>query len=174
MLRSRSGTRPKDFVTKAFTVIFLASVIIWFLQTFDTRLQTLLTDSAQSLLAPVGSWIAADFRPLGLGDWRISTALITGFTAKESVVSTLTVLLGGSTGGAGKFVQRPDGGKLSGVFAALYSLRGCHCIGQAGAGRQMGADCGSVSVCSGMAGGLRCLSADGAVIRGTMKWTCQV
>lgn len=90
------GEKAKDFVTKAFTVIFLASVVIWFLQTFDTRLNVV-TDSADSLLALVGSWIAPIFRPLGLGDWRISTALITGFTAKESVVSTLTVLLGGST-----------------------------------------------------------------------------
>jgi ferrous iron transport protein B len=90
------GEKAKDFVTKAFTVIFLASVIIWFLQTFDTRLN-LVTDSADSLLALIGSLIAPIFRPLGLSDWRISTALITGFTAKESVVSTITVLLGGST-----------------------------------------------------------------------------
>ncbi len=88
--------KAKDFVTRAFTVIFIAAVIIWFLQTFDTRLNVV-ADSSQSLLALLGGLIAPLFAPMGLGDWRISTALITGFTAKESVVSTLTVLLGGST-----------------------------------------------------------------------------
>ena len=90
------GEKAKDFATKAFTVIFLAAVVIWFLQTFDLRFNVV-TDSANSLLAMVGGWIAPIFRPLGLGDWRVSTALITGFTAKESVVSTFQVLLGGST-----------------------------------------------------------------------------
>ena len=88
--------KAKDFVTRAFTVIFIAAVIIWFLQTFDTRLNVV-ADSSQSLLALLGGLIAPLFAPMGLGDWRISTALITGFTAKESVDSTLTVLLGGST-----------------------------------------------------------------------------
>lgn len=88
------GEKAKDFITKAFTVIFLASVIIWFLQSFDLRLNVV-TDSSQSLLALIGGLIAPLLKPLGLGDWRISTALITGFTAKESVVSTLNVLLGG-------------------------------------------------------------------------------
>lgn len=88
--------KAKDFLVKAFTVIFVASVLIWFLQSFDIRLN-LVQDSSDSLLALIGSWIAPIFRPLGLGDWRISTALITGFTAKESVVSTLRVLLGGTT-----------------------------------------------------------------------------
>lgn len=87
------GEKAKDFITKAFTVIFLASVIIWFLQSFDMRLNVV-TDSSQSLLALIGGWIAPLLKPIGLGDWRISTALITGFTAKESVVSTLNVLLG--------------------------------------------------------------------------------
>ena len=87
------GEKAKDFITKAFTVIFLASGIIWFLQSFDLRLNVV-TDSSQSLLALIGGLIAPLLKPLGLGDWRISTALITGFTAKESVVSTLNVLLG--------------------------------------------------------------------------------
>ena len=87
--------KAKDFVTRAFTVIFVATVIIWFLQTFDTRLNVV-SDSSESLLAMAGSLIAPIFAPLGFGDWKMSTALITGFTAKESVVSTLTVLLGGS------------------------------------------------------------------------------
>ena len=83
--------KTKDFVVRAFTIIFLASIVIWFLQSFDSRLNTV-TDSADSLLAAIGSFIAPIFSPLGFGDWRISTALITGFMAKESVVSTLTVL----------------------------------------------------------------------------------
>ena len=89
------GEKAKDFVTKAFTVILVATVIIWFLQTFDTRLNVV-TDSSASLMALLGGLLAPLFAPLGLGDWRISTALITGFTAKESVVSTFKVLLGGS------------------------------------------------------------------------------
>lgn len=88
--------KAKDFITKAFTIIFMASIVIWFLQTFDMRLNVV-ADSQDSLLAMIGGFIAPIFAPLGFGDWRISTALITGFTAKESVVSTLTVLLGGST-----------------------------------------------------------------------------
>ncbi|RDY33224.1 ferrous iron transport protein B [Lachnotalea glycerini] len=88
--------KTKDFATKAFTIIFVASLIIWFLQTFAVNMNQV-SDSSESLLALIGSLIAPIFTPLGLGDWRISTALITGFTAKESVVSTLTVLLGGTT-----------------------------------------------------------------------------
>ncbi len=87
--------KAKDFLQKAFTIIFVATVLIWFLQTFDTRLNVATPDS--SLLALIGSWVAPVFKPLGFADWRVSTALITGFTAKESVVSTLTVLLGGDT-----------------------------------------------------------------------------
>ncbi len=90
------GDKAKDFVTKAFTVIFIASIIIWFLQNFDARLNVV-SDTAHSMLAVLGGTIAPVFAPLGFGDWRISTAFITGFTAKESVVSTLTVLLGGTT-----------------------------------------------------------------------------
>lgn len=86
--------KAKDFLTRAFTVIFVATIVIWFLQTFDMRLN-LVTDSQSSLLASVAGVIAPVFAPLGFGSWQISTALITGFMAKESVVSTLTVLLGG-------------------------------------------------------------------------------
>lgn len=86
--------KSKDFIQKAFTIIFLASIIIWFLQTFDIRFNVA-SSADESLLAMLGSVIAPIFKPLGFGDWRVSTALITGFTAKESVVSTLTVLLGG-------------------------------------------------------------------------------
>ena len=87
--------KAKDFLQRAFTIIFVATIIIWFLQTFDTRLNVV-TDSANSLLAVLGRWVAPIFTPLGFGDWRISTSLITGFTAKEAVVSTMSVLCGTS------------------------------------------------------------------------------
>lgn len=103
------GEKAKDFITKAFTVIFLASIIIWFLQNFDTRLNVV-TDAADSMLAMIGTLLSPIFTPLGFGDWRVSTALITGFTAKESVVSTITVLLGG------------DVSKLTTMFTPLTSF----------------------------------------------------
>ncbi len=85
--------KARDFIQKAFTVIFIATVIIWFLQTFDSRLNVV-SDSSNSLLAMVGKLIAPIFTPLGFDDWRVSTALITGFTAKEAVISTMSVLTG--------------------------------------------------------------------------------
>lgn len=85
--------KAKDFLTKAFTIIFLASLVIWFLQTFDLHFN-IVKDAEDSILAMIGGIVAPIFKLLGFGDWRASTALITGFTAKESVVSTLTVLLG--------------------------------------------------------------------------------
>ncbi len=85
--------KAKDFIQRAFTIIFLATLLIWFLQTFDARFNVV-SDSADSLLAMLGRLIAPVFVPLGFGDWRISTSLITGFTAKEAVVSTMSVLLG--------------------------------------------------------------------------------
>lgn len=86
--------KAKGFTQKAFTIIFAATIVIWFLQTFDARLNV--ADSAdQSLIAMLGNLIAPIFKPLGFGDWRAATALLAGFSAKESVVSTLTVLLGG-------------------------------------------------------------------------------
>ncbi|XOQ49583.1 MAG: ferrous iron transport protein B [Eubacteriales bacterium] len=87
--------KAKDFLVRAFTVIFVATIIIWFLQTFDTRINVV-SDSANSMLAGIGRLIAPLFAPLGFNDWRASTALITGFTAKEAVVSTLAVLTGTS------------------------------------------------------------------------------
>ena len=111
--------KTKDFVTKAFTVIFLASIIIWALETFDWRLNVV-TNPEDSLLAMIGSLTAPVFKPLGFGDWRISTALITGFTAKESVVSTLTILLGGSTG-ALKSLFTPLSSFVFLVFTLLYT-----------------------------------------------------
>ena len=87
--------KAKDFLHRAFTVIFLASIVIWFLQTFDVRLNVV-SDNSQSLLALVGELIAPIFAPLGFADWRVSTSLITGLMAKETVVSTLSVLTGGA------------------------------------------------------------------------------
>lgn len=86
--------KAKGFITKALTVIFWATIIIWFLQTFDARLKVVAA-SDKSLLAAFGNVLLPIFRPLGITDWRISTAFLTGFMAKESVISTLTVLLGG-------------------------------------------------------------------------------
>lgn len=88
--------KAKDFLQRAFTVIFLASLVIWFLQTFDFRLHVV-ADSSDSMLAVIAGAVAPLFKPLGFGDWRIVTSLISGFIAKESVVSTLTVLFGAGT-----------------------------------------------------------------------------
>lgn len=85
--------KAKDFLTRAFTVIFLATIVIWFLQTFDLKLNVV-SDSQGSILASLASLISPVFQPLGFGTWQISTSLITGFMAKESVVATLTVLVG--------------------------------------------------------------------------------
>lgn len=85
--------KAKGFTQKAFTIIFAATIVIWFLQTFDARLNVA-ASADQSLIAMIGNLIAPIFRPLGFGDWRAATALLAGFSAKESVVSTLTVLLG--------------------------------------------------------------------------------
>jgi ferrous iron transport protein B len=85
--------KAKDFLMRAFTIILIATVVIWFLQSFDTRLNVV-ADSADSILAAIGKFIAPVFRPLGFDDWRVSTALITGFMAKEAVISTLGVLVG--------------------------------------------------------------------------------
>lgn len=111
--------KARDFIQRAFTIIFVATVVIWFLQTFDTRLNVAATPDS-SLLALVGSLIAPVFKPLGFGDWRISTALITGFTAKESVVSTLTVLLGGDTGALNTLFT-PFTALVFLVFTLLYT-----------------------------------------------------
>ncbi|MEG2234578.1 MAG: ferrous iron transport protein B, partial [Oscillospiraceae bacterium] len=87
--------KARDFIQRAFTVIFLATVVVWFLGAFDARLN-FVQDSASSLLAAIGRFISPIFAPLGMGDWRISTSLIAGLTAKEAVVSTLSVLMGTS------------------------------------------------------------------------------
>ena len=88
--------KAKDFLTRAFTVIFVATIIIWFLQTFDLKFNVV-DDSADSILASISRLVAPVFTPLGFGDWRMVTALVSGFTAKEAVVSTFGVILGVST-----------------------------------------------------------------------------
>ena len=110
--------KAKDFLQRAFTVIFVATIVIWFLQTFDLKLN-MVTDSQNSMLALLAGRIAPVFTPLGFGDWRISTALIAGFMAKESVVSTLSVLFG-TTAGLMK-VLTPVGAAALLVFCLLYT-----------------------------------------------------
>ena len=105
--------KAKDFLQKAFTVIFIATVIIWFLGAFDSRLNYV-TDSSQSLLAAVGKFISPIFSPLGFNDWRISTSLLAGLSAKEAVVSTMSVLTG--TG------LEDLGGALSSMFTPLSAV----------------------------------------------------
>ena len=105
--------KARDFLERAFTVIFVASIVIWFLSTFDTKLNVV-EDSSQSLLALVGRFIAPAFAPLGFGDWRAVTSLISGFTAKEAVVSTMAVLMGTSV--------NELGGALSSLFTPLSAL----------------------------------------------------
>ena len=109
--------KAKDFLERAFTVIFLATIVIWFLQSFDTQLNVV-TDSAGSLLAIIGQRIAPVFAPLGFADWRCAAALISGFIAKESVVSTLEILLGTSALGA-LFTTKSAVSFL--VFTLLYT-----------------------------------------------------
>ena len=110
--------KAKDFLQRAFTVIFMATLVIWFLQTFDSHLN-IVSDSQESILATVASVIAPVFAPMGFGDWRISTALITGFMAKESVVSTLSVLFGQTSALLGCITPVSAAGLL--VFCLLYT-----------------------------------------------------
>lgn len=105
--------KAKDFITRAFTVIFVATIIIWFLQSFDSRLNVV-QQSSESLLALIGQFIAPIFAPLGFGDWRMVTALFSGFSAKEAVVSTLAVLLNTS------IAELPN--TLTSVFTPLSAV----------------------------------------------------
>lgn len=110
--------KAKDFLQRAFTVIFIATIVIWFLQTFDIRLNVV-TDSQNSMLASLAGVLAPVFKPLGFGDWRISTALLTGFMAKESVVATLSVLMGSTDVLLGTVTTAGAAALL--VFCLLYS-----------------------------------------------------
>ena len=110
--------KAKDFLQRAFTVIFMATLVIWFLQTFNIHL-SIVTDSKDSILAMVASVIAPIFKPMGYGDWRISTALITGFMAKESVVSTLSILFGNTAALLGSITSLSAASLLA--FCLLYT-----------------------------------------------------
>ena len=129
--------KARDFLQRAFSIIFIATLIIWFLESFDPHLNYV-EDSSLSLLATVGRWIAPIFKPLGIGDWRIATALITGFTAKEAVVSTLGILTGAGT--------EQLAGALSGLFTPasavsflVFTLLYTPCVAAVAAiGRELG------------------------------------
>ena len=110
--------KSKDFITRAFTVIFIASIVIWFLRSFNFHL-ALVSDSKDSMLAMIAGWISPIFKPLGFGDWRVTTALITGFMAKESVVSTLSVLFGSTAAIHGALTLKAGAALL--VFCLLYT-----------------------------------------------------
>lgn len=103
--------KAKDFVHKAFTVIFIATIVVWLLQSFDIRMNPV-ADSADSMLAIIGGWIAPIFAPLGFGNWMASTALVTGLTAKEAVVSTMAVLTGAA-----------DGASLTAIMSSLFTAQ---------------------------------------------------
>lgn len=111
--------KAKDFIQRAFTIIFAASIAVWFLQTFDVQLNVV-TDQSQSLLAGLGGVLAPVFAPLGFGDWRASTALVTGLLAKESVISTLAVLLGTESSAALARLFTPLTAYVFLVFTLLY------------------------------------------------------
>ena len=110
--------KAKDFLQRAFGIIFIASIVIWFLQSFNLRLD-LVSNSQDSILAMVAGFIAPIFKPLGFGDWRISTSLIAGFMAKESVVSTLSVLFKGTE--SLMTILTPLGALSLLIFCLLYT-----------------------------------------------------
>ena len=110
--------KAKDFLQRAFTVIFMASLVIWFLQTFNYHFQ-IVTDSSESILASIAGIISPLLKPIGLGDWRIVTSLITGFLAKESVVATISMLYGSVQAVVGSFTTVEIISLL--VFCLLYT-----------------------------------------------------
>ena len=110
--------KSKDFITRAFSVIFLATIVIWLLRTFNFHFE-MVEDSQESILAVIAGWITPIFAPLGFADWRMTTSLLTGFLAKESVVSTLSMLFGGNAGIATALTARSAASFL--VFCLLYT-----------------------------------------------------
>lgn len=119
--------KAKDFIKKAFTIIFIAAIVIWFLQSFDWSMN-IVEDSADSMLASIGSAIAPIFAPLGFGDWRASTALITGFSAKESVVSTLTILTGAASSADLSIILQSVFTPLSAVSFLAFTILYMPCV----------------------------------------------
>jgi len=118
--------KAKDFIQRAFTVIFVATIIIWFLQSFDLKLNHV-TDGVSSILAAIGRLISGIFVPIGFSDWRVSTALITGFTAKEAVISTLAVLTGASIADIGDTLHTLFS-PLSAVSFLVFTLLYTPCV----------------------------------------------
>ena len=119
--------KARDFLERAFSVIFIATVVIWFLQSFDFRLNPV-ADSAGSMLALIGQWIAVIFKPLGFGDWRFSTALISGFIAKEQVVSSLGVLAGCEVSALYKVLPAMFASPLAAVSFLVFTLLYTPCV----------------------------------------------
>ena len=119
--------KARDFLERAFSVIFIATVVIWFLQSFDFRLNPV-ADSAGSILALIGQWIAVIFKPLGFGDWRFSTALISGFIAKEQVVSSLGVLAGCEVSALYKVLPAMFPSTLAAVSFLVFTLLYTPCV----------------------------------------------
>ena len=120
--------KARDFLQRAFTVIFCATIVIWFLQSFSFHL-VLVDDAAESILGQIASIVAPVFEPLGFGDWRIATALVGGFLAKESVVSTITVLFGEGTSVATAFTAAAGGAYIAPVLSFLvFSLLYTPCV----------------------------------------------
>ena len=158
--------KARDFLQRAFTVIFVATLAIWFLESFDLHLN-FVTDSSRSLLASIGRILAPVFRPLGFEDWRVTTALVTGFTAKEAVVSTLGSPDRRGNGAPERSALRPVhaavGRELPDVHPALHAVRRGHC---APSGASWAAGCAAQS--------LRCSSAlwPGALQRGCISSCC--
>ena len=110
--------KSKDFITRAFSVIFLATIVIWLLRTFNFHFE-MVEDAQESILAVIAGKITPIFAPLGFADWRMTTSLLTGFLAKESVVSTLSMLFGGNAGIAAALTTRSAASFL--VFCLLYT-----------------------------------------------------
>ncbi len=119
--------KASDFLQRAFTIIFVGTMIIWFLQSFDTRFN-FVSDGQNSLLEAVGRFIAVIFKPLGFGDWRVATSLISGFTAKEAVVSTLSVLLGVNTSQLAGELSALFPSVLSAISFLLFTLLYTPCV----------------------------------------------
>lgn len=134
--------KAKDFLQRAFSVILIATIVVWFLQSFDLHLN-LVEDSSTSILAAVSGLLRPLFAPLGLGDWRICTSLISGFMAKESVVSTLEVLFGRKY----RYCTFASGSSFpAGIQPALYPVCGSNRFCKTGTWRKMGSRCGGMAV----------------------------
>ena len=132
--------KARDFLERAFTVIFIGTIVVWFLQTFDFRLN-MVADTGKSMLALIAGAIAPIFTPAGLGDWKLCTALISGFLAKESVVSTLSVLYGGISELASAITPL-----TACSLPPLHALRRGNRLCQARAGRHVGSEDGVLPV----------------------------